>query len=281
MVQFYDIQRVKILINQNEDRIKKEDVLAWDTLGSIDFDIDKININNMGVFELFKIIQRLNYKHIALPLGHHYIFYMTFMLLNGNYNKIHISDGLIDTFPLFESILGTRYKNTKGLIKSLFLYPILKFVKADICFFQLYPFKSCHSKWSNPVLQYNRPISEEFFKNQELLIIPTETLNIGLLKEKFAVENYISTSKERKIIINDREHILEQFITAEDVLLNVSSIKMLITTPSSVVFFTKINRPDVEIICCTDGMLNNRFGKTYETSFIKLCKAKNIKVIQF
>ncbi|WP_152286929.1 hypothetical protein [Flavicella marina] len=280
IINAFDINRVFVFFSETSDRISLEDIKKWDIVKD-ETDIFSINLSSISLAEFVKTIKNLNSKYIALPIGHHKLFYWTFLFLNKRrYLRIQISDGFIDAYPLFESILGARFRNFFGLLKSFIMFPVLYFAKADLCFFQLYPLKSCYSKSTLPIIDVVNKMNLNVEESISNLIIPSSSISINKIIEVFGEMDYISTSKHKEINISGKVNSLDTFITAEDVINNYQGLEKIISTLSTVVIYSAIKRPDLEVVCCLDGTMNKIYGKTYEYSFQKLCKTINVKVIR-
>ena len=219
----------------------------------------KLNIKQIKNKDILKIdwIKKLNFFNIvALPMSLKSFYTIIRKLRANNIKTIQISDGMGDSLSLIKYIFATRIDSFFSLHK-IFIYFIYKINIMDECFFTCYPLKAALSKATLPVSKYFLPdqkIIRLLKKNKiEDLILgkrdKNDTLhNVNKIIKKNKIINYCLYERGKKIIIINGKKIKLKNIMITEEIINTNLIKRVHGGISTVTFYAKINKINVDLI---------------------------------
>lgn len=278
IIDHYKPQKISVVTYKDFSRINSADVAKWftdiDVIPSF-YEIDREGLTAEKFIDFLDTLQP--YQVLALPIGNLRAFYKCVPVLRRKRGKdltiVHISDGVIDAFQLFQFCVALRGNGLKGFMKAFYSYFEYKKALADTCFFQLYPLKAALAKDTLPVLtskpaEIPEEIRQKLADNRvDTLLLPGWGETVETLLEAFPeVKNYCATTKELKMYINREYFELEDYITGEDVIKS-GIVKQIVGTASSAVYFAKLYDKNIGCKVLLNGVLNKTYGSLYEKIF--------------
>lgn len=225
------------------------------------FDID--NINNK--IEIYKSIKTLfNEKClVALPVSSGKIYTDLSKIIKKKNNTllIHISDGILDSIPLYKYyFIFLNKKNLKNFLYSIILYFRIKMNLADECY-SIFSDYSAFSKSTKKIKVnfdykfYSRKILFEFLpdlKNRSdlILLIPTKSISdddlISFYNLKNDVDKIIILYKSGRIKFKNKIYDTQTWIVGED-LLQSCIFNKIYSGPSTLAFYGKMLFSNIDI----------------------------------
>lgn len=277
IIDHYKPAKISVVTYKNFSRINAGDVAKWFTDVDVVPSFHEIERETLTAEKFIGFLNTLQpYNVLALPVGNLRAFYKCVPMLRQQRKDlaiVHISDGVIDAFPLFQFCVALRGSGVKGFMKALYSYFEYKKALADTCFFQLYPLKAALAKETLPVLTSKPAVIPANIKQKladykvDTLLLPGWGETVETLLEAFPeVKNYCATTKELKMFINGEYFELEDYITGEDVIKS-GIVKQIVGTASSAVYFARLYDKSIGCKVLLNGVLNKTYGSLYEKIF--------------
>lgn len=280
----FKIDEIDVFVQSDSGRLDIPTVKEWECFKR--YDSTKITYNYLDFRKVtYNTIRRLCknqiYDFVAFPLIIGRPFYKNVRKLRRHALVVNLSDGTSELGSILKSYLRVELKSKLGLIRIIIKSIERYFYKADICFSPFYPLSNVYSKITLPVMPVEVPEKKKEFIidlcNQEeihpqALFISGYEFSHQRLSEITKIKNYISTSKDKEIIINGKKYKMPFFLCAEE-LLTFFEPQIIVGYKSDAVAYAALKFPDSQCVVYDSMDVSKLWGKYYNRIYTSQLKS--------